>query len=196
MHDESFEIVAVAQDSGGKAAAEPFYNKAQASFTCLIDVGHRVTALYGMINVPTGVWIDEEGRMVRPPEVAYSEQKRFGSIIAGDDEYAEGLRDWIEKGAASEYALSVEELRERQAPINYDRPLADAHFAIAVWLRQQGKAEAAALHFEEAQALDPDNWNYHRQEWAFDPKTSGRKFGAKFRALGDQPYYRPATLKK
>ena len=74
MQDASFEIIAVAQDSGGLPAAKPFYDKAKASFTCLIDVGHRVTALYGMINVPTGVWIDEEGRMVRPPEVAYSEQ--------------------------------------------------------------------------------------------------------------------------
>jgi len=79
-----------------------------------------------MINVPSGVWIDEEGTIVRPPEVAYSRQYDFGGLLAGDDRYAAGLRDWVEQGAASAFVLSAEELAEKLARKNVQRPLADA----------------------------------------------------------------------
>ncbi|MHC5063508.1 MAG: hypothetical protein ACYTG5_05990 [Planctomycetota bacterium] len=186
----------MAQDSGGLDAADPFYERAKAEFTCLIDIEHRVTSLYGMINVPSGVWIDEEGRILRPPEVAYSRQKIFGSIVAGDDEYAQALRDWVGKGGESEYLLQAEEISWQMRSRNPQRPAADAHFRLAVWLHRNGSFEAAARHWQRAQELDPENWNYHRQQWSFDPETASAKFRAKYRALGDRPYYPPAELKK
>ncbi len=186
----------MAQDSGGLEAAEPFYARAKAEFTCLIDVEHRITALYGMINVPSAVWIDEKGQMLRPPEVAYSEQKIFGSIVAGDDDYVLALRDWVAKGAESEYLLPAAEMARKMQAENDQRPRADAHFRLAVWLHRNGASAAAARHWQQAQELDPENWNYHRQQWSFDPETSSAKFRAKYRSLGDRPYYRPAELKK
>ena len=38
LNDKGFEIVAVAQDTGGEAAAGSHYDTAKATFTCLIDV--------------------------------------------------------------------------------------------------------------------------------------------------------------
>ena len=184
----------MAQDTGGVSAAGPHYDAASTTFASLIDTAHAITSLYGMVNVPSGVWIDEEGGIVRPPEVAYSRERTFGTLTVGDDRYAEALRDWVSKGEASAYLPSAEELRERLASHNPDRPLADAHFKLAVYFQEQGQPEAAATHWHAAQELDPDNWNYHRQEWVFDPETSGAKWQEKFRGLGDRPYYEPAVF--
>lgn len=59
LKDKNFEIVAVAEDTAGEAAAGPWYDKAMATYTTLIDRDHVVSSLYHMVNVPTGVWIDE-----------------------------------------------------------------------------------------------------------------------------------------
>ena len=37
------------------------------TYTVLIDEKHLVSKLYNMVNVPTGVWINEKGQH-RPPE--------------------------------------------------------------------------------------------------------------------------------
>ena len=38
------------------------------TYPCLIDERHEVAERYNMVNVPTSVWIDEQGRIVRPAE--------------------------------------------------------------------------------------------------------------------------------
>ena len=153
-----------------------------------------MTALYGMCNVPSGVWIDEEGRIVRSPEVAYSKGKQLGSIKMGSDLYADGLRNWVLRGPKSPYVMQREDLLRKLAPKNPKRPLADAHFKLAVHLYQKNKLSLASKHWRQAQLLAPNNWNYHRQEWVFDPATQNTKWKAKYDQLGEQPYYEPADL--
>jgi len=63
-----------------------------------------------------------------------------------------------------------------------------------VFLHGRGDEEEAARHWQRAQQLDPANWNYHRQEWAFDAATQGLKWRAKFEELDGRPYYEPADL--
>ena len=53
-------------------AARPWIEAAKPDYPCLIDRDHHVADLYNMVNVPQAVWIDEEGRIVRPPENAGS----------------------------------------------------------------------------------------------------------------------------
>ena len=66
---------------------------------------------------------------------------------------------------------------------------ADAAFALAVHLYQAGRPEEAVAPFQEAQRLAPDNWNYHRKPWSFDPSSSGEKFRAKFETLKGSSYF-------
>ena len=194
MADKGLEIVAVAQDSGGEAAAGPFYDRAKATYATLLDPMHTVTSLYAMVNVPSGVWIDEQGMIVRPPEVAYSKPYDFGGLKVGDDRYVAGLRDWVKNGAASPFVMSKEMLAEKLEAQSNERPLADAHFKLAVFLYRRGDEEEAAVHWQEAQELDPWNWNYHRQEWTFDPTTTSENWLKKFQELNGRPYYEPADL--
>ena len=59
LKDKNFEIISVAQDTGGAKDAGPWIEKANPEYTALIDQEHLVTKLYGMVNVPTAVWINE-----------------------------------------------------------------------------------------------------------------------------------------
>jgi hypothetical protein len=194
LKDQNFEIIAAAQDTGGEKACGKFYDRAKATYTTLIDPQHTVSTLYQMVNVPSGVWIDETGRIVRSPEVAYSkEQKVLGTTI-GDNHYIDGLRDWVEHGADSRFVMSPEQLNPRLATAELQHRQADAHFKLATHFHGLGDADAAETHWKAAQQLHGDSWNYHRQQWSFDPKTATRKWFTKFRGLKGEPYYAPLNL--
>jgi len=186
----------VAQDTGGARDAGPWITAAKPEFTALIDDQQIVTQKYHMVNVPTGVWIDERGRIVRPNEVAFIDD-RFKSFTNMDSApYVEAIRDWVAHGAKSIYALSEDALKATIKPVNKDRLKADAEFALGTYLYKQGKGPDAIPHFKEAQRLDPDNWNYKRQAWALS--DADRDYGTNFRKevqkLNGKPYYEPHKL--
>lgn len=147
-----------------------------------------------MVNVPTGVWIDEAGHIVRPNEVAYSRDVAFMQIKAEGDEYVAALRDWVEKGPESEYVMTAEEIRERMQPRSDSEALAEAHFQMGVYFHEAGEKEKEQRHFAQAQELRPESWNYHRQQWSFTPDEAMKHWMKKYRELGDAPYYEPLEL--
>jgi hypothetical protein len=147
------------------------------TYPCLIDCDHVVAEHYGVVNVPTAVWIDEAGRIVRPPEPAgVSDGFRtmntttfeMPAEAAADNKrrrriYVDALRDWIAKGAKSEHALLPEEVRWRMAGPTRSEALADAHFRVGAHLHRSGKPDAARPHLEEAVRLRPESWSFRRQ---------------------------------
>lgn len=184
----------MAQDTGGEAAAGSFYDAASATFTTLIDTRHTVSALYDMVNVPTAVLINERGVIVRQDEAAYTRRYEFGELSFGTDEYLPAVRDWVANGSDSVYALGTREVVAGFRPRTSDEALADANFRLATQLHLLGEAELATRYWETAQRLNPDSWNYHRQDWSFTPDEAGTNWVAKFERLGDKPYYRPMDL--
>lgn len=197
MYDElksqNFELIAAAQDTAGEAAAGKFYDRAKASFTCLIDREHVVSTLFHLVNVPSGVWIDEQGRIVRPGEVAYTTAQVLGQPVGGD-RYVAALRDWVARGTESPYVLSRDDLRRRLPRRSTEIARADACFRLGVFFHEAGREDLADLYWERAQALNPDSWNYHRQDWSFTPREAMRNWMQKFRALDGKPYYAPLDL--
>jgi len=162
----------------------------------LVDETHLVTRLYGMVNVPTAVWIDERGRIVRPNEVAFADDrfKPFHGLEAAP--YLAAIRNWVSEGERSAFVLSEAELRARLAPRNPDHVLADAEFALGEYLYKTGHRAQAIPHFKEAQRLNPDSWNYKRQAWALsDAKRDyGTSFNEEVAKLNGKPYYAPRPL--
>jgi hypothetical protein len=177
--------------------AGPWITAARPSYTVLIDETQLVTRLYGMINVPTAVWIDERGRIVRPNEVAFVDDrfKPFTGLEAAP--YLAAIRNWVKEGEHSAFALSEAELRERLAPRNPDHILADAEFALGEYIYKTGHGAQAIPHFKQAQRLNPDSWNYKRQAWALaDAKRYyGTSFNEEVGKLNGKPYYAPRRLK-
>lgn len=194
LKDQNFELIAFALDTEGEAAAGKAYDRAKPTFTTLLDAKHTVSTLYQMVNVPSGVWIDEEGAIVRPPEVAYTRKLKVLGQEIGDDRYVPALRDWVQKGNDSRYVMERAKLREHLKPRDDKLQLADCYFKLGVYAYQQGDLPAAKKIWEKAQELNPDNWNYHRQNWSFSGTEKTVRWLQKVRALNGKPYYAPLDL--
>jgi hypothetical protein len=232
--DRNFVIISVALDTGGPEATRQWIRPADPAaypkvildlmglndaetarlstpiYPCLIDERHLVAELYNTVNVPMAVWIDEKGRMVRPPEPpgttdAFRSLDRTTFRMPDDalrsarlarKVYVGALRDWIENGEASKHVLSPAELRRRISGPGHQDALAAANFRLAVELRRQGQTAASDRHLAEARRLRPDSWSYRRQSWELEQvgKASGPDFWAAVDALGDKPYYPPVDI--
>ena len=164
----------------------------------LIDQEHLVSKLYNMVNVPTGVWIDEKGRIVRPNEVAFIDD-RFKPFTGLDSApYLNALRDWVEKGEKSAYVMSEEQLQSKLTPPDTDTLLASAEFGLGEQLYKTGHLTEAIPHFKEAQRLNPKSWNYKRQAYKL---SSEGDYGTTFmkeveKTGGSKVYYTPPDLPK
>ena len=156
----------MAEDSKGQAAAWPYVEAAAPGFPVLLDQGHVVATLYDTVNVPAGIWIDEQGRLVRGPELASAQQRAPGGTErVPHEKYLNALRDWVRRGADSIY---VRQQARVAAPAGAEAEAAaeaEASFRLGVYLHTQGHAAHAIPHFKRAHALRPQNLNYKRQAW-------------------------------
>jgi len=196
LKDQNFEVITVALDTGGAEAARPAIERASPTHPSLIDERHIVAELYGIVNVPTAVWIDETGTIVRPPETPASSARMAEMIGIGPTEYVDALRDWAVNGAASVYIPPAGERRSRLHRPDATEALAAAHFRLAEHLYLHGEREAARPHFEEALRLRPESWTYRRQMWAnYEPQNNmNREWYNAAMATGDIPYYPPVQF--
>jgi hypothetical protein len=196
LKGQNFEIVAVAQDTGGPAAAEPWYERAKATYTTLVDVTHTVSSLYNLVNVPSAVWVDEQGRILRINEGTYSRRISLGGkYYIGTEDYTPAVRDWVAKGAASPYVWTTQQVAAKVRRRTSDEALAEPTFKLGVYFFQRQDQERARLHWKRAEELSPASWNFHRQDWTFtEDGSSGRNWTEKRDGLGDTPYYAPLDL--
>jgi AhpC/TSA family len=208
LKDRNFTIVAVAMDE--PRAARPFIEAAAPSYVSLIDRDHHVAALYGMVNVPEAVWIDEGGRIMRPAENAgwadgFRRRNRTTGEMPSDaaelmvrskQVYIDAVRDWVVNGAASRHVLGPDAARQQLRVANDDIALAQAHFRLGRHLESLDRKADAARHFEEARRLHPDSWNIWRQTFGRNELgfASGPEFWARVDALGSRKYYPPANI--
>jgi hypothetical protein len=196
---DHFEIISVAEDSQGEAVAGPLFDSTNPTYRCIVDETHRISTLFGWRNVPSAVWIDEDGRIVRSNEGTYAGKhlirKGPARVRFGNEVFADAVRDWVANGSNSELLWTSSELRENLVPLTDDLALADPTFKLGVYLKRQGFDNRAAPYFEEAQRLAPNDWNYHRQAWTFNGENFAiRKWQKKRKAQDGGQYYTPMGL--
>ena len=137
-----------------------------------------------------------------PEERAENERQRearrkmFQNI--GDGRYLDAVRDWVARGAESQYVLDPTEVVERSRPRPVEFGQASAEFELAQHLHRAGYARDAVSHFKEAHRLDPENWSYLRQALAVaDPSWAG-DYGydmqSEMAAIGFETFYPPLDL--
>ena len=186
---EGLAVITVAIDRSPDDA-RPYIERAKATHPSLIDTEHRVADLYNMVNVPTVVWIDESGRIVRPQDVHYVSPE-FSSITKFHPRKPlAALRAWV-RGEAPAYTGDV--TADTKVPTEADQE-ARAAFALGWWLAQQGREDAAERWFVHAGELAPHDFMIRRGSMpirGIDP--SGPAFFAMTQEWRDQgkPYYLP-----
>ena len=199
----NFTVLAVALDTPD--AARPWIEVAKPSFPALIDRDHHVAALYGMVNVPEAVWIDEQGVIVRPTENAGSyDGFRSRDPVTGEmpsdvaEEtsrakrvYMEAVVDWAVNGPRSRHVLDAAVVRNRLPGASEDIALALAHFRLVTWFLAKGDEASAAPHVAEARRLHPESWTIFRQTYGRNEQgfATGDEFRARVSALGERRYY-------
>lgn len=214
LQPHGFELVTVALETRGLAEAGQWIAKAQPRHPSLIDEGHLLDELYGVVNVPSGIWIDEQGMIARPAEAAFPGVAKFTEAPGPGEEprpslsfaaaaalrshirprrYLEALREWVMTGA---HALPAPEVMARAGMRTPEAALAAAHFELGQHLHRAGRPEAAHRHFREAHRLQPDNWTFKRQAWAIVDRLQGPNdiyptgWLSEVKALGPENYYR------
>ena len=204
LKDRDFIIIAVAMDSRD-GVARPWIERVAPTYPCLIDAEHRVAELYNMVNVPQAVWIDEDGRMVRPTETAGA-YEGFRSMDRATGEmpadaaaltaesrrmYVAAIRDWVAKGAASAYVFDAEAARAHVPAANDNIALAHANFRLGLHLLKAGKEAEGDRFLAEASRLHPRSWNMWRQRYRPDERgiAVGPEFWERVDAIGDDKYY-------
>ena len=210
LKDRGFTPIAVAMDSR-PGAARKWIEAAQPGYPCLIDRDHRVAELYGMVNVPQAVWIDEQGRIVRPTETAGAYEgframdrtartmpEEAAKTTAGAKRtYVEAIRDWVLKGRESEFAFDGAAARAHSPELSEDVAKAHAAFRLGQYLLRNGNEAEAGRWLDEAIRLHPDSWNFWRQGAELDERGLAAKadFWQRVDALGDKRYHAAVDMK-
>jgi hypothetical protein len=221
LYPQGIEIVTVALDVGGADAAGPWIDLAKPEHPSLIDEAHLLDELLGVVNVPTGVWIDEQGMIVRPPEPAFPGRAVIAElglpkeapprIVAMMQEaakmrvdpprYAAAVRHWAANGADCPFVLAPDEVVARSTPRPPEVSRAAACFELGQHLHRAGHPDDAVAWFREAHRLQPTNWTYKRQAWEFvDPIMQGPSeqydgdWLSDVRKTGAENYYPPVDL--
>ena len=164
LKDQDFTVITVAMESRGMKSAGGPIRKSKAGHPSLIDEDHLVADLYNMTNVPQAVWIDEEGRIVRPVEVPGAAMSfNLGKLRKTRAIYLDAIRDWVKKGSDSEYAYSPDEARARLPEFTDDIALAHANFHLGRHLWDHGNRDEGMRFMRTATELNPDSWNFFRQ---------------------------------
>jgi hypothetical protein len=158
----------------------PFIERARPTHPSLIDTDHLTSELYHVVNVPTMIWIDEEGRICRPHDTQFGTDTFTQFHGKQSEPYLELVRSWVKEGAG---ALAAEEVERHLVLPTEASQQARAERALAWLLHGRGRSEAAARHFRRAGELAPGDWTIRRGSM---PILGQNPFGPEFFALAEE----------
>ncbi len=165
---QSFDVVGVAIDESTEDVA-PWAT--DIDFPVLVDTDRTFADAYGLTNVPTVIWLDENRRVVRSPSIEFSDDQ-FTSIHGVESgPHLESVRRWVLDGTVPDQSsVDVGEFSVAQRQ-------ARAEFRLALELLRREAPEAAARHIAAADVLAPDDFTI----WRAGMKLVGEDpFGADF----------------
>jgi len=147
------DFIAVAADAQGPKAAQPWVERARATFAVAVDSENKLGALLGYTVVPTGVFVDEQGivRHLQAGDFSVRDEHTLARVerfLAGDVDVLEELK--VESSS-------------RLEPL--EQELVDAKVSLASELLARGGRDEALEALDRALELNPDNYLIRKQRW-------------------------------
>ena len=190
LADEGLRLFSVALDHDPEES-RPWIEAGAPTYPVAVDTAHVTAERYGITNVPSVVWVDEDDRIVKPPTIAPGDDQFVEFTKIESEQHHEALRRWVREGVLPQSASA--EAHERTDA--EQRALAERR--VAAHLQRQGDTDGAKRHLAAAQELAPWDWTVRRGGIAM---TGGDPFlGEEFLAFWERwdgsgrPGYTPTT---
>jgi peroxiredoxin len=155
LADSGLRLFSVALDNDPEDS-RPWIEAAQPTYPVAVDTAHVTAERYGITNVPSVVWVDEDDRVVKPPTIAPGDDQFVEFTRIPSERHHDALRRWVRDGELPESAGGEPHSRtdaEQQA-------LAERR--VAAYLQRHGRTDAARRHLATAQRLAPWDWTVRR----------------------------------
>jgi peroxiredoxin len=120
----------------------------------VLDPDHRLSDVFGVVNVPSTVWLDEDGHVAKTPTIAPGDDQFKDFTEVDSAQHHEALRQWVRDGVVPERSVEDEP--------DDDVRRARAERRLAAWLQREGRAEEARRHFDTAVRLAPLDFSIRR----------------------------------
>ena len=190
LADSGLRLFSVALDNDPEDS-RPWVEAVRPSYPVAVDPAHVTAERYGITNVPSVVWVDEDDNVVKPPTIAPGDDQFVEFTRISSERHHDALRRWVRDGVLPQ--SSKLEAPERTDP----ERLALAQRRVAAHLQRAGHLEAARRHLDAAQELAPWDWTVRRGGIAL---TGGDPFlGEEFTSFWEEwdasgrPGYPPTT---
>ncbi len=190
LADSGLKLFSVALDNDPEET-RPWVEAVGPSFPVAVDPAHVTAEKYGITNVPSVVWVDEDDTIVKPPTIAPGDDQFVDFTKIESAQHHDALRRWVRDGELPDSAHAERHQRtdrEQQA-------LAERR--VAAYLQRTGRTDAARRHLVTAQELAPWDWTIRRGGIAM---TGGDPFlGPEFTSFWEEwdasgrPGYTPTT---
>ena len=155
LADTGLKLFSVALDADPEDS-RPWIEAAHPTYPVAVDTAHVTAERYGITNVPSVVWVDEDDTVVKPPTIAPGDDQFVEFTKIESERHHELLRQWARTGELPESAR-VEQPERTDA-----EQLALAERRLAAYLQRDGRSEAARRHLAAAQELSPWDWTVRR----------------------------------
>jgi peroxiredoxin len=183
-------IFSVALDNSPEAA-RPWIEAGDPSYPVVVDTAHVTAERYGITNVPSTVWVDEDGRVVKPPTISPGDDQFRDFTQVDAAKHHDALRRWVRDGVVPEPTPSAGTVRTA------DEQLALAEQRLGAYLHGQGLVDAARRHLDRAVELAPWDWTVRRANIALrgDDPFLGDEFVAFWQEWDEagRPGYQPMS---
>ncbi len=159
-------------------AARPWIEAGHPSYPVAVDTAHVTAERYGITNVPSVVWVDEDDHIVKPPTIAPGDDQFVEFTGISSEQHHDALRRWVREGVLPASA----ELEAHQRTDAEQQALAERR--LAAHLQRSGDTAAAKRHLAAAQELAPWDWTVRRSGIAM---TGGDPFlGEEFTSFWEE----------
>jgi peroxiredoxin len=190
LADSGLRLFSVALDADPEDS-RPWIEAVRPSYPVAVDTAHVTAERYGITNVPSVVWVDEDDTIVKPPTIAPGNDQFREFTRIDSEQHHDLLRAWVRDGTLPESAATPQPARTDAE----QRALAERR--VAAHLQRHGRTEAAKAHLAVAQDLAPWDWTVRRGGIAM---TGGDPFlGEEFISFWEEwdargrPGYAPTT---